>query len=200
LTGSLERAAEVAFRVTSPKMVAMLARMLRDLDRAEEIAQDAFVEALTRWTETGIPDNPSGWLMTAARHRAIDALRRARREGERNEALAHVLDDVTPAAFDETSDLVVEDDLLRLVFVACHPVLSEEARVALTLRLLCGLSAEEIARAFLVPETTIAQRITRAKRTIAEQRIPFTLPSSEDLEARLASVRTVVYLVFNAGY
>lgn len=194
------RVAAAIWRIESAKLIAVLVRLLRSVALAEEIAQDAFVEALDSWSRNGIPDNPGGWLMTAARHRAIDALRRARRAELRGDPLARELDASQPADFDESLDDVVGDDLLRLMFVACHPVLSEEARVALTLRLLGGLTTEEIARAFLVPEPTIAQRITRAKRTLADQAIPFALPRAADLRARLDAVLEVIYLVFNEGY
>jgi RNA polymerase sigma factor (sigma-70 family) len=174
--------------------------MVRDVDLAEEIAQDVFVEALEHWEAKGLPDNPGGWLATAARHRAIDAFRRARSIERKHDDLARESPQVAPANFDETVDDVVGDDLLRLVFVACHPLLPQEGRVALTLRLLGGLATDEIARAFLVPETTVAQRITRAKRTLAEKKVPFALPRAEDLTARLESVLEVIYLVFNEGY
>jgi RNA polymerase sigma factor (sigma-70 family) len=193
------RVAAAIWRIESAKLIAVLARLLRSVPRAEEIAQDAFVEALESWSRNGIPDNPGGWLMTAARHRAFDALRRTRLAERRSGDLEYELD-VSQADFDEALDDVVGDDLLRLMFVACHPVLSEEARVALTLRLLGGLSTEEIARAFLVPETTVAQRITRAKRTLAEKGIAFELPQPADLRARVEAVLEVIYLVFNEGY
>jgi len=174
--------------------------MVRDVQLAEEIAQDVFVEALQRWDASGLPDNPGAWLATAARHRAIDALRRARSIGRKQDELAHEPPSASPAIPDEALDDVVGDDLLRLVFVACHPVLPQEGRVALTLRLLGGLATDEIARAFLVPEATIAQRITRAKRTLADKNVPFALPRAEDITARLESVLEVIYLVFNEGY
>jgi RNA polymerase sigma factor (sigma-70 family) len=194
------RAASAVWRIESARLVAMLVRMVRDVHLAEEIAQDAFVEALQRWDETGIPDNPGAWLATAAKHRAIDALRRSRSIDRKHDELARGAPSAAPADFDEAVDDVVGDDLLRLVFVACHPVLPQESRVALTLRLLGGLSTDEIARAFLVPEPTIAQRITRAKRTLAEKGVPFELPRAEDLAARLESALEVIYLVFNEGY
>ena len=194
------RVAAAIWRIESPKLIAALARLLRSVERAEEIAQDAFVEALERWENTGIPDNPGGWLMTAAKHRAFDALRHTRRAERKHDQIEHELATVVPADFDESSDDVVGDDLLRLMFIACHPVLSQEARAALTLRLLGGLTTDEIARAFLVPEPTIAQRITRAKRTLTEKAVAFELPRPEDLAARLESVLEVVYLVFNEGY
>lgn len=201
MTASDSRALAAAiWRIESPKLIASLARLLRNVARAEEIAQDAFVEALESWSLNGAPQNPGAWLMTAARHRAFDALRRARRAEQGNERLIQELEGAQPADFDERVDDVVGDDLLRLMFVACHPVLSQEARVALTLRLLGGLTTEEIARAFLTPETTVAQRITRAKRTLAEQGIAFELPPPGELRARVDAVLEVIYLVFNEGY
>ena len=194
------RVAAAIWRIESPKLIAALARLLRSVERAEEIAQDAFVEALERWEKSGIPDNPGGWLMTASKHRAFDALRHQRRAERKHDQIGHELATEVPGDFDEASDDVVGDDLLRLMFIACHPVLSQEARAALTLRLLGGLTTDEIARAFLVPEPTIAQRITRAKRTLTEKAVAFELPRPEDLAARLESVLEVVYLVFNEGY
>ncbi len=194
------RVAAAIWRIESAKLIAVLSRLLRSVERAEELAQDAFVEALESWQKNGIPDNPGGWLMTAARHRALDALRHTRRAERKHDQIELELDTPLPPSFDEALDDVVGDDLLRLMFVACHPVLSQEARVALTLRLLGGLTTDEIARAFLVPEPTIAQRITRAKRTLADKGIPFELPQPADLAARLESVLEVVYLVFNEGY
>ncbi len=192
--------AAAIWRIESPRLIAMLARLLGNVALAEETAQEAFVEALERWERGGVPDNPAGWLRTAAKHRALDILRHTRRVERKHDQLARELDPAEPARFDEAIDDVVGDDLLRLMFVACHPVLSPEARVALTLRLLGGLTTGEIARAFLVPEPTIAQRITRAKRTLAERNIPFELPRPEDLAERLESVLEVIYLVFNEGY
>jgi RNA polymerase sigma factor (sigma-70 family) len=194
------RAAAAIWRIESAKLIAVLARLLRSVELAEEIAQDTFVEALEGWLDNGVPDNPGAWLMTAARHRAIDALRRRRVAERKNEQLESELETSQPASLEESIDDVVGDDLLRLMFVACHPALSQEARVALTLRLLGGLTTDEIARAFLVPATTIAQRITRAKRTLAEQQIPFELPQAADLHTRLESVLEVIYVVFNEGY
>ena len=181
-------------------MTARLVRMVRDVDRAEEIAQEALVAALERWPKTGVPDNPGAWLMATAKHRAIDELRRARRLLSKHELLAHETEATTTPSFEEDADDDVGDDLLRLVFVACHPVLPREAQVALTLRLLGGLSTAEIARAFLVSEPTVAQRIVRAKKTLAEKQIPFEVPRGEDLGPRVAAVLEVVYLVFNEGY
>ena len=176
--------------------------MVRDVGLAEELAQEALVAALERWPGSGVPDNPGAWLMATAKHHAIDHLRRSKRLERKHEELGREIEgsrDMTPeleAAIDEN----LGDDLLRLVFVACHPVLSTEARVALTLRLLGGLTTEEIARAFLVPEATVAQRIVRAKRTLAEARVPFEVPRGQELESRLSSVLQVIYLVFNEGY
>lgn len=194
------RVAAAIWRIESPKLIAMLLRLVRSVDLAEELAQDAFVEALASWSASGIPDNPGAWLMTAAKRSALDALRHTRRVERKHEQVERELSPPLAPSFDEALDDVVGDDLLRLVFVACHPVLSPEARVALTLRLLGGLTTEEIAGAFLVPEPTIAQRITRAKRTLTEKAVAFELPRPEDLTARLESVLEVIYLVFNEGY
>jgi RNA polymerase sigma factor (sigma-70 family) len=194
------RVAATIWRIESAKLIAVLSRLLGSVALAEEIAQDAFVEALARWSKDGVPENPGGWLMTAARHRAFDVLRRTRRAERRSDQLERELDTTQPADFEDSPDDVVGDDLLRLMFVACHPVLSEEARAALTLRLLGGLTTDEIARAFLVPEPTISQRITRAKRTLAERSIPFELPQPADLRARVDAVLEVIYLIFNEGY
>ena len=197
-----QRVAAAIWRIESAKLIAVLARLVRRVDLAEELAQDAFVEALETWRKNGIPDNPGGWLMTAARHRALDLLRHQRRAERRHEQIERELESALPATFDESLDdgRFVGDDLLRLMFVACHPLLSQEARVALTLRLLGGLTTHEIARAFLVPEPTISQRITRAKRTLSDARVPFELPLQSDLHERLESVLEVIYLVFNEGY
>jgi RNA polymerase sigma factor (sigma-70 family) len=201
-TSDAHRAVEAVWRIESAKLIAGLARVVRDLGLAEELAQDALVAALERWPESGVPDNPGAWLMTTAKRRAIDVLRgRALRE-RKHEQLGRELEELERAApdFDSGLDDELGDDLLRLVFTACHPVLSTEARVALTLRLLGGLTTDEIARAFLVPEPTVAQRIVRAKRTLAEARVPFETPRGEELAARLSSVLEVVYLIFNEGY
>jgi len=192
--------AAALWRIEAPTLIAVLARLLGSVELAEEVAQDTFLEALVGWQRTGVPQNPGGWLMTASRHRAIDVLRRTRRLERKHEQIERELDTSRPADFEDAPDHVVRDDLLRLMFVACHPVLSQEARVALTLRLLGGLTTVEIARAFLAPEATIMQRITRAKRTLAEQAIPFELPRAEDLRGRLESVLEVLYLIFNEGY
>ncbi len=196
------RAIDAVWRIESARLIAGLARMVRDVGVAEELAQDALVIALERWPESGIPDNPGAWLMAAAKHRAIDALRRRTVQGRKYDEVGRELleaQERTPD-LDAALDDPVGDDLLRLVFVSCHPVLSTEARVALTLRLLGGLTTAEIARAFLVPEPTIAQRIVRAKRTLSDAGVPFEVPRGDDLAARLSSVLEVVYLVFNEGY
>jgi RNA polymerase sigma-70 factor, ECF subfamily len=184
------RTIEALWRIESPRLIAGLARMVRDVGLAEELAQDALVAALTRWPEAGIPDNPGAWLMTTAKHRAIDLLRRGKRLERQHEELGRALEAEQDRApdLDAAIDEDVGDDLLRLVLTACHPVLSPEARVALTLRLLGGLTTDEIARAFLVPEPTVAQRIVRAKRTLAEARVPFEVPRGAEGGARLASV------------
>ena len=177
--------------------------MVRDVGLAEELAQDALVAALERWPEAGIPDNPGAWLMATAKHRALDLLRRSKRTSRKHEEIGRAIEaeqDLAALDRDAAIDEDVGDDLLRLVLTACHPVLSTEARVALTLRLLGGLTTEEIARAFLVPEPTVAQRIVRAKRTLAEARVPFEVPRGAELTARLASVLQTIYLVFNEGY
>ena len=177
--------------------------MVRDVGLAEELAQDALVAALERWPESGVPENPGAWLMATAKRRAIDELRRRKLVERKHDALGQELDarrELAPADLEAALDDDVGDDLLRLVFTACHPILSTEGRVALTLRLLGGLTTEEIARAFLVPEATVAQRIVRAKRTLAEARVPFEAPRGADLAPRLSSVLQVVYLVFNEGY
>ncbi|HTD06588.1 RNA polymerase sigma factor [Undibacterium sp.] len=203
----IHRAIEAVWRIESARIIASLARMLRDVGLAEELAQDALVTALERWPETGVPDNPAAWLMTTAKHRALDRLRRSQMLERKHEELGRELEvqqQLAPTEFDVklVDDVVddIDDDLLRLVFIACHPVLSPDARVALTLRLLGGLTTDEIARAFLVPEPTVAQRIVRAKRTLSEARIPFEVPRAEELAVRTASVLGVIYLIFNEGY
>jgi RNA polymerase sigma factor (sigma-70 family) len=200
--GSTRRAIEAVWRLESARLIGGLVRMVRDVGAAEDLAQEALVLALEKWPDTGIPDNPGAWLMTAAKNRAIDELRRDRMKASKHEAIAADAVRQPPATPDlaEGLDDEVGDDVLRLVLIACHPILSAEARVALTLRLVGGLSTEEIARAFLVPEPTIAQRIVRAKRTLSEARVPFEVPRGAELSARLASVLEVVYLVFNEGY
>jgi len=195
------RAIDAVWRIESARLIAGLARMVRDVGLAEELAQEALVAALERWPESGVPENPGAWLMTAAKNRAIDLLRRRKLlERKQEEVGREVEGEVETPDLDAAIDDGVGDDLLRLVFIACHPILSPEARVALTLRLLGGLTTEEISRAFLVPETTVAQRIVRAKRTLAEARVPFEVPRGADLAARLSSVLEVIYLVFNEGY
>jgi RNA polymerase sigma-70 factor, ECF subfamily len=202
----IHRSLDAVWRIEGPRLIAGLFRVVRDVGRAEELAQDAFVAALEQWPRDGVPDNPGAWLMATAKHRALDAVRREamseRKRGEleraherRQDASADELE-----ARDRALDDDVGDDLLRLVFASCHPALSPEARVALTLRLLGGLTTEEIARAFLVPEPTIAQRIVRAKRTLAEAGVTFEAPRGAEREERLASVLDVLYLVFNEGY
>ena len=197
------RAIDAVFRIESARLIAGLARMVRDVGLAEELAHDALVAALERWPGSGIPDNPGAWLMATAKHRAVDLLRRRKALERKHEELGHELQ-VEQGATGEDLDLALDDaigdDLLSLVFVACHPALSTEARVALTLRLLGGLTTGEIARAFLVPEPTVAQRIVRAKRTLAEARVPFEVPRGPALAARLSSVLEVIYLIFNEGY
>jgi len=197
-------AIDAVWRIESPRIVAKVTRMVRDLGVAEELAQDALVSALETWPASGVPENPGAWLMTAAKHRALDWLRRAKLIGEHHETLGQDIETlgqgVTHDDFVDALDDDMGDDLLRLVFTACHPVLPAQSRVALTLRLLGGLTTDEIARAFLVPEATVAQRIVRAKRTLAEARVPFELPRGEDRSARLSSVLEVIYLVFNEGY
>jgi RNA polymerase sigma factor (sigma-70 family) len=186
----------------SAKIIARLTRMLRDVGLAEELAHDAFISALEQWSDSGMPDNPGAWLMTTAKNRALDQLRRSKLMQRKHELIAVDAEQQVggQAAADESPDDVIGDDLLRLMFIACHPVLSTEARVALTLRLLGGLTTAEIARAFLLPEATIAQRIVRAKRTLTEARAPFEMPDPQELTARLASVLEVIYLIFNEGY
>jgi RNA polymerase sigma factor (sigma-70 family) len=200
-------AIDAVWRIESAKLIAGLARMVRDVGLAEELAQDALVAALETWPKTGVPDNPGAWLMATAKNRALDHFRRNKLLERKHEELAGEMEleqEIAAADFEaalvDHMDDDIGDDLLRLVFVACHPVLSTEARAALTLRLLCGLTTVEIARAFLVPEPTIAQRIVRAKRTLAETRVPFEVPRKDELAARLASVLEVIYLVFNEGY
>jgi RNA polymerase sigma-70 factor (ECF subfamily) len=202
-TTETHRAIDAVWRIESPRLIAGLARMVRDVGLAEELAQDALVAALERWPETGVPDNPGAWLMATAKHRAIDRLRRIQLLARKHEQIGHELaaeQEDAAVDFEEAIDDDIGDDLLRLVFTACHPVLSTEARVALTLRLLGGLTTEEIARAFLVPEPTIAQRIVRAKKTLASEKIPFEVPRAGELAERVASVLEVIYLVFNEGY
>jgi RNA polymerase sigma factor (sigma-70 family) len=201
-TNETHRAVEAVWRIESAKLIAALARITRDVGLAEELAQDALVAALESWPESGVPERPAAWLMAAAKRRAIDLLRARTLRARKHEQIGRELEALerTVPDFDSALDDEVGDDLLRLVFTACHPVLSTEARVALTLRLLGGLTTEEIARAFLVPEPTVAQRIVRAKRTLAEARVPFEVPRGDELAARLSSVLEVIYLIFNEGY
>ena len=196
-------AIDAVWRIESARLIAGLTRIVRDVGVAEELAQDALVAALERWPESGVPDNPGAWLMATAKHRAIDTFRRNKLLERKHEELGRELKSQQEAAvanFEIADDDGIGDDLLRLVFISCHPVLSTEARVALTLRLLGGLTTQEIARAFLSTEPTIAQRIVRAKRTLSEARVPFEVPRGSDLAARLTSVLEVIYLVFNEGY
>jgi RNA polymerase sigma factor (sigma-70 family) len=197
------QAIQAVWRIESARLIAGLARVVRDVGLAEELAQDALVAALEQWPKSGVPNNPGAWLMAAAKHRAIDLLRRGKRIERKHEEVSHELEaqrDLAVPDLEAAIDDDVGDDLLRLMLTACHPVLSTEARVALTLRLLGGLSTEEIARAFLVPEPTVAQRIVRAKRTLAEAHVPFEVPRGDELAARLSSVLQVIYLIFNEGY
>ena len=199
----VHRAIHAVFRIESARLIAGIARLVQDVGLAEELAQDALVTALERWPDSGIPDNPGAWLMATAKRRGIDELRRSKRWQKKQDSVSHDIE--ARAAFsapdlDAALDDDVGDDLLRLVFTSCHPLLSTEARVALTLRLLGGLTTDEIARAFLAPEATIAQRIVRAKQKLAESGVPFEVPRGPELAARLSSVLEVVYLIFNEGY
>lgn len=197
------RAVETVWRMESARLIAGLARIVRDVGVAEELAQDALVAALEQWPQAGIPKNPGAWLMATAKHRAIDLIRRNKRLEQKIEEIGHGLETETPdaeAEVDAALDGEVQDDLLRLVFTACHPVLPTEGRVAMTLRLLGGLTTDEIARAFLVSEPTVAQRIVRAKRTLAQKKVPFEVPTRDELQPRLTSVLEVIYLIFNEGY
>jgi RNA polymerase sigma factor (sigma-70 family) len=195
-----QRVIEAVWRIESAKLIAALTRMIHDVGIAEDVAQDALVIALEKWPVTGIPDNPGAWLMTAAKRRAIDLLRRDKLRGQKYEEVGRSTELYTEADLDATGSEEIGDDLLRLIFMTCHPVLSREGRVALTMRLLGGLTTEEIARSFLVSEPTIAQRIVRAKRTLREARAAFDTPSGEELQERLAAVLEVIYLMFNEGY
>jgi len=198
----VHRAIDAVWRIESARVIAGVARIVRDVGLAEDLAQDALVAALEKWPRSGVPDNPGAWLAATAKHRAIDLLRRNKRLERKQEEIGRALEreqELEPD-LDAAIDDEIGDDLLRLVFVACHPVLSTEARVALTLRLLGALTTDEIARAFLVKESTVAQRIVRAKRTLAEAEVPFEVPPKDELAERLASVLEVIYLVFNEGY
>ncbi|MFE5489632.1 RNA polymerase sigma factor [Streptomyces virginiae] len=193
------RAVEAVFRIESARIIAGVTRIVRDVGIAEEIAQDALVAALEQWPRSGVPDRPGAWLMATAKHRAIDLVRRKETYARKLAEVGRTLEDEPPPAEPAEAD-DIDDDLLRLVFTACHPVLATEARIALTLRLIGGLTTQEIARAFLAPESTVAQRIVRAKRTLAKAAVPFEVPYGADREARLSSVLEVIYLVFNEGY
>jgi RNA polymerase sigma factor (sigma-70 family) len=197
------RAIDAVWRIESAKLIAGLTRIVHDVGIAEDLAQDALLIALEKWPESGVPDNPGAWLMATAKHRAIDIMRRNKLMDKKHELIGHEIEAQQESAvpdLDAAIDDNVGDDLLRLVFISCHPILSTEARVALTLRLLGGLTTDEIARAFLSTEPTIAQRIVRAKRTLSDAKVPFEVPRGEDMDARLASVLEVVYLIFNEGY
>jgi RNA polymerase sigma factor (sigma-70 family) len=203
-TGSeTHKAIDAVWRIESARLIAGLTRMVRDVGLAEELAQDALVAALEQWPESGIPRNPGAWLMGTAKHRAIDRLRRRKLVERKHQEIGYEMEARQQANTDELDEAIddhVGDDLLRLVFISCHPILSTEARVSLTLRLLGGLTTVEIARAFLLPEATVAQRIVRAKRTLSEARVPFEVPRGAELATRLASVLEVLYLIFNEGY
>ncbi|WP_260737632.1 RNA polymerase sigma factor [Tunturiibacter lichenicola] len=199
----IHRTIEAVWKIESARLIAGIARVTRDIGIAEELAQDALVTALEQWPEQGIPDNPAAWLMTAAKRRAIDSLRRGRMLIQKHEEVARELElqqQLLADALDQALDQVIDDDVLRLIFTACHPVLAVEGRIALTLRLVCGLTTVEIARAFLVPEKTLGQRIFRAKKTLSEAHVPFETPRGDELRRRVDSVLSVVYLIFNEGY
>ena len=204
MTGSdTNRAIDAVWRIESARLIAGLTRVVRDVGLAEDLAQDALVAALQQWPESGVPDNPGAWLMAVAKRRSIDLIRRRTLLDAKHDLIGRELEiqqDLAVAEREAATDDDVGDDLLRLVFIACHPILSTDARVALTLRLLGGLTTDEIARAFLVPESTVAQRIVRAKRTLSEAHVPFEVPRADELAARLASVLEVIYLIFNEGY
>jgi RNA polymerase sigma factor (sigma-70 family) len=202
MTTDINRTIDAVWRIESARLIAGLTRIVRDVGLAEDLAQDALVAALERWPATGVPDKPGAWLMATAKHRAIDVLRRGKMLDRKHVEVVHDLQALQEKVpdFDAAIDDPVGDDLLRLVFISCHPILSREARVSLTLRLLGGLTTDEIARAFLVPEATVAQRIVRAKRTLADAGVPFEVPRGEELEVRLSSVLEVLYLIFNEGY
>ncbi len=196
----MERTIEAIWRMESSKLVAALTRMVRDVGLAEDLAQDALVVALEKWPASGLPDNPGGWLMTTAKRRALDHIRRSKLRDQKYVDLAHGMPLYTEDDVDQAIDGEIGDDLLRLIFMTCHPVLSQDARVALTLRLLCGLATDEIARSFLVAESTIAQRIVRAKKTLKTEQVPFELPARDELQGRMSAVLEVIYLMFNEGY
>src|SRR5215213_4674315 len=202
-TGEAHRAIEAVWRIESAKLIAALTRLVHDVGLAEDLAQDALLVALEKWPQSGIPDNPGAWLMATAKHRAMDSLRRDKMLDRKHAELAPVMEAGQDKSVGDLHDAIdddIGDDLLRLVFMTCHPVLSTEARVALTLRLLGGLTTTEIARAFLAPEPTIAQRIVRAKKTLSEAHVPFEVPRGAELRERLASVLEVIYLIYNEGY
>ncbi|GMK47073.1 RNA polymerase sigma factor [Paenibacillus glycanilyticus] len=194
------RTIETIWRMESPKIIAGVTRIVRDVGLAEDIAQDALVIALDRWPEMGIPEKPGAWLMTTAKRRALDLLRRNKLQDQKYVEIAREIELFTEDDVDRALDGEIEDDLLRLIFMTCHPVLSQDARVALTLRLLCGLTTDEIARSFLIAESTVAQRIVRAKRTLNAEKVPFEVPVGKELEERLSAVLEVIYLMFNEGY
>jgi RNA polymerase sigma-70 factor (ECF subfamily) len=196
----IHRTIEAVWRIESARLIAGLARLVRDVGLAEELAQDALVAALEQWPAEGVPDNPGAWLMATAKHRAIDHVRRNKRIEQKHAELRREAEQFSVPDLDAALDDDIGDDLLRLIFTTCHPVLPTEARVALTIRLLGGLTTDEIARAFLVAEPTIAQRIVRAKRTLSEKQVPFEVPRGDELAERLSSVLEVVYLIFNEGY
>jgi RNA polymerase sigma-70 factor (ECF subfamily) len=199
----LHKTIEAVWRIESTRLIAGIARVTRDIGVAEELAQDALVAALEQWPSEGIPENPAAWLMTAAKRRAIDSLRRRPMLDRKHAEIARELEirqQQLAEALDQSLDQMIDDDILRLIFTACHPVLAVEGRIALTLRLICGLTTAEIARAYLLPEKTLGQRIFRAKRTLAEAHVHFEAPCGEELRRRLESVLSVVYLIFNEGY
>jgi RNA polymerase sigma factor (sigma-70 family) len=200
MTTDVHRSIDAVFRMEHAKLIAGLARVVRDVGIAEELAQDALVTALKTWPESGIPRNPGAWLMAAAKHRAIDHFRRKKLIERKHEELGREIEPFEDPDIDASLDDEIGDDLLRLIFTSCHPLLPTESRVAMTLRLLGGLTTEEIARGFLVPEATVAQRIVRAKHALSEARVPFEVPSGPELSARLSSVLEVIYLIFNEGY
>src|SRR5690349_6115406 len=195
-------AIDAIWRIESPKLIDALTRVVRDVGIAEDLAQDALVAALEQWPESGVPENPGAWLMSTAKHRAVDFFRRNTMADRKHEDLGrdYAAREQTMPDLDTSLDDPIGDDLLRLIFIACHPVLPKEARIALTLRLLGGLTTDEIARAFVSTEPTIAQRIVRAKRTLSEKQVPFEIPRGTELNQRLASVLEVIYLIFNEGY
>lgn len=200
MTSATQQAIDAVWRIESARLVGGLARVVGDVGLAEDLAQDALVAALEQWPQSGVPDRPGAWLMTVARRRGVDAIRRAVTLQAKVDLLGRRLDDHEAPMDDIELDVHVDDDVLRLMFAACHPALSVDARVALTLKAVAGMSTEEIARAFLVPTTTMAARITRAKKALTAAQVPFTVPVGDELSARLGSVLEVVYLVFNEGY